>query len=95
MERYREQLSGRERERRSSYFKKDFFIRVTLYISLFHMIVVTGRTSGVYFVHFDHLPAPSFDINFFPLTNKFAAGGTNFFEFITQKDESFRPFTSS
>ena len=42
-------------------------------------------------------PPPSFEIQFFPPTNKFAAGrqrgGGIFFEFIAQKDAFLRPFS--
>ena len=65
-----------------------------------HLTVLRG--TGIYIVHSDHFPPPSFEINFFPPTNKFEAGGrgcrggsedlpANFFEFIAQKDAFLRP----
>ena len=49
---------------------------------------------GVYIVQFDHFPPPSFEIIFFPPTNKFAAVGAKFFGVYDPKRCIFKAFSS-
>jgi len=48
--------------------------------------------SGIYIVHSDYFPLPSFEIHFFPRKISLRRAGRFFFEFIAQKDAFLKPF---
>ena len=46
-----------------------------IFYNLDEFFTTINVETGIYIVHSDHFPPPSFEIKFFSPTNKFAAGG--------------------
>ena len=66
---------------------------LNILISILDTDPYLSTETGIHIVHLDHFPLPSFEIQFFSPTNKFAAGGAKLVEFIAQKDAFLRPFS--